>query len=151
MHLPNGEHTVRFGGISEERVEKKVYSNGTLDTQENGTHTNGNAPTNSGVSDLNEVDIHVPTNLPLDSVLDVVLTAWTVLIQRYQRDVFHHFTWGAKDSGKDKIQCISTGDLDLPSHQTAASLTKKLGNLRLRDISVEQGTIFLNDGTPEEV
>ncbi|KAF2130328.1 nonribosomal peptide synthetase 6 [Dothidotthia symphoricarpi CBS 119687] len=149
MHLPNGEPTIRFGEIPKERVEK-VYSNGTLDTQQNGTYSNGCAPTNRHVSDSNEVDIYVPKDLPQDSILDTVLAAWIVLIQRYQRDVFHQFTWGAKDAEKDKIQCISAGDLDSPSHETCDSLTTKLRNLRLRNISGDETTIFLNDGTSEE-
>jgi hypothetical protein len=87
----------------------------------------------------------------MDAVLDIVLTAWTILIQRYQRDVFHRFSWGIKGAGSDKRQCVETGDLDLLNHSNAASLAAKIQEVRLKHVSLNGTTIFLNDGTKEEV
>ncbi|KAF1845025.1 nonribosomal peptide synthetase 6 [Cucurbitaria berberidis CBS 394.84] len=150
MHLPSGDHTVRFGGVPEEPVEVKVQSNGTVTTQENGTSTNGTNHTNGAVSQTNEVHISHPEDLAADAVLDTVLTAWTILIQRYQRDLFHQFTWALKDAGADKTQCIPTPDLDLLNQKVAGGLKAKLSDVRLKDINLEKATISLNDGTKEE-
>ncbi|KAJ4371135.1 Non-ribosomal peptide synthetase [Neocucurbitaria cava] len=150
MHLPNGEPLVRFSGVSEEPVEVKVQSNGVVKTQENGTNTNGTAHANQPVSQTNEVHISHPEDLAADAVLDTVLTAWTILVQRYQRDLFHQFTWGVKDAGADQIQCIPTPELGLLNHTTAGSLKGKVADVRSKVISVDKTVIFLNDGTKEE-
>lgn len=151
MHLPNGDHSLRYGGVPKEKTEVKINSNGTLVVNENGPYTNGHDQTNGHSVETNEVDIPTFQNQSPDAVLDAVLTAWTILVQRYQRDVFHQFSWGIKDAGSDKRQCMSTVDLDLLNHSNAASLTAKIRDLRLKDVSLNGATIFLNDGTKDEV
>ncbi|CAO2655532.1 Nn.00g043350.m01.CDS01 [Neocucurbitaria sp. VM-36] len=150
MHLPNGEPMVRFSSVSEDPVEVKVQSNGIVKTQEKGTSRNDTAHTNGHISQTNEAHITHPENLSTDAVVDTVLTAWTILVQRYQRDLFHQFTWGLKGAGADAVQCIPTRELDLLSHKAAGGLNAKVSNLRLKDINVDEATIFLNDGTKEE-
>jgi hypothetical protein len=154
MHLSNDERVVRFGGVSEKHVEMKVQSNGASNAKEHSSHTNGNngsTQTNGNASKVNEVQITLPGNLASDAVLDTVLTAWSILIQRYQREVFHQFTWGIKTAGNNRTQCVPTYDLGLLDHKSAASLTSKIRDVRSKDITTEQDMIFLNDGTKEEV
>ncbi|KAF1941350.1 nonribosomal peptide synthetase 6 [Clathrospora elynae] len=153
MHLSNGEYMAHFSGAPDECVEAQVHCNGALKTRENGSHTNGKngaLKTNGHVNKINEVHISLPGNLALDEVLDTVLTAWTILIQRYQRDVFHQFTWGAKGAGDNRSQCIPTSDLDLPSQKTVGGLKTRAGDVRSKDITIEKDAIFLIDGTKEE-
>lgn len=151
MHLANGEQTLRYSGIKQEKTEVKVNSNGTMDVNENGTYTNGHTEPQRQSTKSNEVELTALENLPLDAALDAILTAWTILVQRYQRDVFHQFSWGIKGAGSDKRQCIPTVDLDLLNHSNAASLLTKVGGVRLKDLLLDDTIIFLNDGTKEEV
>lgn len=151
MHLANSEQTLRYGGVAQEKTEVKVNSNGTMDVNENSSYTNGHSRTNGRAPASNEVNITTLKDQPLDAVLDTVLTAWTILVRRYQRDVFHQFSWGIKGAGSDKRQCVSAGDLDLMDHTNAAGLAAKIRDLRLKDVSLDGATIFLNDGTKEEV
>lgn len=154
MHLPNGDHIARFSGVPDDCAEVKVQSNGTVQVEENSVRpnsTNGAIRENGQAPSKNEIQIPIAKALDADALLDIVLTAWTVLIQRYQRDVFHQFTWGAKDGTTKQVQCIPTPDLDLKNQSTAASLKSKIIGLRLKDIPVEGSSIFLNDGTKEEV
>ena len=152
MHLANGNHTLRYGGVAQEKIEVKVNGNGTMDVNEDGAYTNGRTQTNGHLTEpSNEVEITTLKDQPLDAVLDTVLTAWTILVQRYQRDVFHRFSWGIKGAGSDKRQCMETGDLNLLNHNNAASLAAKIQEVRLKHVSLNGTTIFLNDGTKEEV
>jgi hypothetical protein len=154
MHLPNGEHIVRFSGVQDEHVKKKVQSNGVFNTQEQESHTNGHngvAQPNGHVSKSNEVHIPLPGNLAPDEVLDTILAAWTILMRRYQRDVFHQFTWGRNDAGNDETQCISTSSLDLMSLLTAGRLKTRVSEVRSKNVASDQATLILNDGTKEEV
>ncbi|EOA91572.1 uncharacterized protein SETTUDRAFT_85461 [Exserohilum turcica Et28A] len=148
MHLPNGrEHTVRFGALPDEHVAKKVQSSSALDSQ----HHDGAEKTNGSVSKPNEARILLPNGSDRDSVLDTVLAAWAILIHRYQRDVFHQFTWGIKDQGNDSTQCISITEIDWASQQTAASLQAKISSVKSSQFKLgEDTTIFLNDGINEE-
>ncbi len=151
MHLSNGDHTLRYGGVSQGKTQVKINSNGTLDVNSNGTYTNGHAESNGQSAANNEVQLTISKDQSLDAVLDTVLTAWTILVQRYQRDVFNQFSWGLKGAGSDQQQCILTADLDLLNHSNARSLSAKISDLRLQNLSLEGATIFLNDGTKEEV
>jgi hypothetical protein len=151
MHLANGEQTLRYGGVAQEKTEVKVNSNGTMDVNEDGAYTNGHAQTNGESSESNEVEITALEGQPLDAALDAILTAWTILIQRYQRDVFHQYSWGLQGAGSDGRQCVQTADLDLLNHSNATSLASKIRDVRLRNVSLDQATVFLNDGTKEEV
>lgn len=139
---------MRYGGAAREDTQVKINSNGTLDVNQNGSYTNGRSET---TTKRNEVDVTFPKDQSLDTVLDTVLTAWIILVQRYQRDAFHQFSWGIKGAGSDKCQCISAVDLDLPNYNNAASLVEKVRDSRLHDVSLDGTTIFLNDGTKEEV
>lgn len=151
MHLPNGNHVVRFGGVSKEPVEVKVQSNGIVKTEEHeptlGTTLQEEAP----ISKANEVSIALPQDLAGDALLDTILTGWSILIQRYQRDLYHQFTWGLRDAQISDLQCIPTTDLDLLNQNTAGALKSKIGNVRSKDFNIDQATIVLNDGTQEEV
>jgi hypothetical protein len=154
MHLPNGKHIVQFSGIQDEHIEKKVQRNDPFKNQEQDLHTNGHngvAQSNGHVTKSNKVHIPLPGNLARDAVLDTILAAWAILMRRYQRAVFHQFTWGRKDAGIDETQCISTSSLDLMSLPTAASLKTRVSELRSKKMAIDQGTLIFNDGTKEEV
>ncbi|CBX91561.1 predicted protein [Plenodomus lingam JN3] len=152
MHLQNGDSIVRFAGVPEEHTEAKVQSNGVVIVPGNGTKaTNDNeAIQKSTAATLNEVEIPIPEGLDANAVLDTILTAWVILVQRYQRDVFHQFTWGVENGGANQIQCIPTPDLDLQNQRAVGQLESKIRDVRSKDISVEK-SIFLNDGSKEEV
>lgn len=151
MHLPNGDHSVRFGSVSNHTIEKeKSALDGT--SQENGIHISSSNQPNSTRSTENEVSIPLLPSQGLDDVLSSILTAWAVLIQRYQRDVFHQFTWGQKNAGENGSQCIQTTELELEKHTTMLSLNTKINSLKSSGVNVNPNTsMFLNDGTPTEV
>lgn len=152
MHLPHGDQTVRFGAVTEYPVEKSLQSNGNLTSNQVDSHIDNAAKSNGHESKSNEVDIQIPQNRDVENVLTTILTAWTILIQRYQRDVFHQFTWGIKDAGDVYIQCIPTSELDLLKQEDTKSLNAKIDSVKSKDISPKQDTgIFLNDGTKAEV
>jgi hypothetical protein len=152
MHLPSGDKTLHLGGISG-MSDMGIHSNSISKPQQNGSHTNGSNGTNGHSSHVNELQIPRPRGEELSGTLDTILTAWTILIHRYQRDAFQQFTWGIKAGEKDgKAQCIQTADFDLPSQKTADTLKAKLGSTRTADLALAQGsTLFLNDGTSSEV
>jgi hypothetical protein len=152
MHLPNGDHSVRFGNKANMLGEKQAYSNGISTPQHDGEDTSCSTTSKSQPSKSNEVRMAVPRNLSSEEVLDTILIAWAILIQRYQRDTFHQFTWGVnKGSGNERIQCIGTLELDLLNQKAAQTLQTKISSLRLRDVPVKEGSeIFLNDGTKLE-
>ncbi|ENH98812.1 hypothetical protein COCC4DRAFT_154849 [Bipolaris maydis ATCC 48331] len=155
MHLPNGrENTVRFSGVSEEPAAKKVQNSNGFDAQEHALQSEnptGAKHTNENASKANDIQVHLPNGTDRDSVLDTVLTAWAILIQRYQRDVFHQFTWGQKDQENAATQCISVTDIDWANQQTAASLRTKISSVKSNQYTLNETTLFLNDGTTEEV
>jgi hypothetical protein len=146
MHLPSGDHTIRLGGISEMSIGMEKHSNG--------THSKNSTDANGHSSDTNEIRITCPQDQGLNKLLETILTAWTILIQRYQRDTFHQFSWGKRgdDGNNDTNQCVPTSELDLSSHNTADSLKAKLGNARAAEFTLDQGSmLFLNDGTVADV
>jgi hypothetical protein len=151
MHLPNGIDNVHFGGRPEEQFNDKVPSTNDLVQAQNGTYTSPNIETNGHDVDTNKVQISFPQHQSLDAVLDTVLAGWVILAQRYQRDAFHSFTWGIKNAGSEKLQCIMAGELSLSNHSTVGDVIAKVKDLRLKDVSLDQATVFLNDGTKEEV
>ncbi|KAF7573968.1 Nonribosomal peptide synthetase 6 [Pyrenophora tritici-repentis] len=100
---------------------------------------------------LNEAQISPPKDWTPDEVLDTVLTSWIILVERYQRDAFHQFTWGISDARTDSAQCIPATELDLSNQSAAKSLTAKIGSLRTKDHAINEGSkLFLNDGTTAE-
>jgi hypothetical protein len=153
MHLPSGNLTMQFGNVPASPVEKEMQSNSESKPQEDVPGVTAAVRENGQQTKPNEARIPYPQNLAREEVLDTVLTAWTILIQRYQRDVFHQFTWGTKASEDKKgDQCIQTTDLDLSNQSRAESLKTKLNSVRSSNISLHQGSsIFLNDGTSAEV
>ncbi|KAJ8118438.1 hypothetical protein OPT61_g592 [Boeremia exigua] len=150
MHLANGENTLRYSGTAQEKTEVRVNSNGLMDVNENGSYTNGHTQTNGHTARPNHVELTPLKDQSLDAALDAILTAWTILVQRYQRDGFQQFSWGVKGAGSDKRQCIQATDLDLLNCSNAASLASKIREVRLQDVSLDGVSIFLNDGTKEE-
>lgn len=153
MHLSNGDSIVRFSSRQEEPTEVKVLDNGTVEVQGDGhtqdstehTQTNGNVPA------ANEVQIAIPQTSDVGDVLDTMLTAWSILIQRYQRETFHQFTWGVKDAGDEQIQCVSISDVDLQNQKLVVDLKSKISASRSSTIPNDQPVLFLNDGTKDEV
>lgn len=152
MHLPNGNHMVRFSGVSEEHTEAKIQSNGDVMVSENGTKLKGDSQVAQEAISVaaNKVKIPIADGQDANAVLDAILTAWVIVVQRYQRDVFHQFTWGLQGGGTDHIQCVPTPDLDLANQQVVGQLQSKVRDLRSKDVSLDQSHIFLNDGTKEE-
>lgn len=147
MHLRNGEHASHFSGAPDEHIAKKVQSNGA--STKNGDHEALN--TNSHSSKTNEARAKIPNNLTPDALLDTVLAAWAALMHRYQRDVFHQFSWGVVNANGRAIQTINTADLNLTSHKTAASLRSQISNVRSKEYDAHNATLFLNDGSTHEV
>ncbi|KAI4620847.1 NRPS [Alternaria metachromatica] len=153
MHLRNGEHVSNFSGAPEEHVAKKVQSNGASKTHKQAATQNGDHDvlhTNGHSSKANEIRALIPSSLASDAVVDTVLAAWSVLIHRYQRDVFHQFTWGAVDGRDQASQTINTTDINFGSHQTAGSLKSQISNVRSKDYDAHNATLFLNDGSLHE-
>ena len=150
MHLPHGERTVRFGGVPDEHV-KQVQNSGEPQSRERTANGDETAHVNGQVARPNEIRIPLPKDSSPDTVLDTVLAAWAILVERYQRDVFSQFTWGLKDGSNENVQCVTVSSLDWPGHKTASSLKTKIQEQRLNNLSLEQATIFLNDSTTEEV
>lgn len=145
---------VRFGGVPNKHPGMKMQHNGSFPAEEHSASANGSNGTTQAdgfESKPNKVQLPLPRDLASDAVLDTVLTAWSILIQRYQRDVFHQFTWGINDASNGRKQCVSTSDLGLLEHNTAGSLRTKISHVKSRDIPFGQHSIFLNDGTEEEV
>jgi hypothetical protein len=151
MHLPNDIDNVRFGGRPEDQLNDGVSSINDLGQAKNSTHTSRNIETNGHHVDTNKVQISFPKDQSLDAILDIVLAGWVILAQRYQRDAFHSFTWGIKGAGSEKAQSIMAAELSLSNQNTVGDLVAKTKDLRLKDVSLDQATIFLNDGTKEEV
>jgi hypothetical protein len=153
MHLPSGDLAMQFGNVPATPVEKDIPSNGEAKPQQDVLALTATVKEEDSWTKPNEARIPCPQNLSSEEVLDTILTAWAILIQRYQRDVFHQFTWGtgaAEDKRDD--QCIQTTDLDLSNQVGADSLKTKLSSVRSSSITFQQGSsIFLNDGTNAEV
>jgi hypothetical protein len=151
MHLPSGERPIHLSSVAEQTVEQIMPGNGVSKPQETNLYMQRPDQDKGRTPKLNEAHIPLPKNWTADDVLDTVLTAWTILIVRYQRDTFYQFTWGIRDASKDSAQCISAPELDL-SNQTAKSLKAKVGSLRTKEYAInEDSLLFLNDGTSAEV
>jgi hypothetical protein len=151
MHLPNGIDNAHFGGRPEDQLNDEVFSINDVGQTKNSTYTNRSIETNGQHGDTNKVQISFPKDQSLDAILDIILAGWVVLAQRYQRDAFHSFTWGIKGAGSEKAQSIMSAELSLSNQTTVGDLVAKTKDLRLKDVSLDQATIFLNDGTKEEV
>lgn len=147
MHLPNGEHTLRRGDVSELGIgEVKPGSQDSFATPSSGTSVSNRA----GLQ--NEIRLQLSQDRNFEELLDIVLTSWTILIQRYQRDVFHQFTWGAKTNQDTDVQCIPTVELDLLKHRDTESLKARVGAVKSKAVPADfRTTLFLNDGTKAEV
>ncbi|KAF2793291.1 nonribosomal peptide synthetase-like protein [Melanomma pulvis-pyrius CBS 109.77] len=131
----NGDAYVKKNG------EVKVQTNGlsTKPSETNGTLSLPTLP--------NQVSIHI-----LDTLVDSVIAGWILLVQRYQRDSFHNFTWGLADSGDSVVQTVATTELKLESVVTVADLLAVVRGVRSREIKVEgtEPVLVLNDGTKDE-
>ncbi|KAL6712229.1 Non-ribosomal peptide synthetase [Coniothyrium glycines] len=153
MHLKNGEHIARFSNVPQEYTEAKIQPKGAVGPHESEVEVDvNNVPATTHKSlETNEVHITLPSNSSTENVLDNVLVAWTLLIQRYQRDVFHQFSWGVRDATKSNdVQLIPALGLDLQNLRTTADLRAKISTLRSRSFDLAGSTLFLNDGTAEE-
>jgi hypothetical protein len=152
MHLSNGEQTLRFGGGGAQKLSEDVMHSGSKTKQAHIESKNEiSGEENKHEQKSNNIYIAIPQDCTSDAVLDTVLTAWTILIQRYQRDTFHQFTWSTKGSSKD-AQCIPTTELDVTAQKTAEDLRKRLSSLQSAGRTLSQdATIIVNDGTSAEV
>jgi hypothetical protein len=152
MHLPIYERPVQFGGVSTQTTEESIPGEDVSKLQQVDHYMQKPDHDKGRTSRLNEAHISLPRDWTVDEVLDTVLTAWATLMDRYQRDIFHQFTWGIRDAGKDSAQCIPTPELELSNQTTAKSLTAKVGSVRTKDFAINEGSLlFLNDGTCAEV
>ncbi|KAF2749753.1 nonribosomal peptide synthetase 6 [Sporormia fimetaria CBS 119925] len=95
----------------------------------------------------NEVLIPVPPEL-----LEAVLAGWVLMMQRYQRDTFHTFTWGLEESATNELQSVPAFDLKMSSITTIADLVDAVRRVRSKDILVQptDTTLTFNDGTKDE-
>jgi hypothetical protein len=152
MHLPNGDGAMHYGEVSRKNMDDAMPSDRASKLQRIDQYMKRPEQGNNRTMNKNQVEISLPQDRPWDEVLDTVLTAWTILVQRYQRDLFHQFTWGVRDAGNDSAACIPTAKLDLPNQSTAKSLTAHISSARTRDYTINAGSkLFLNDGTSAEV
>jgi hypothetical protein len=128
-----------------------MHSNGKTKQLHAEFHDENTGEKNEHEKKSNNAQIAIPQNYALDAVLDTVLTAWTILIQRYQRDTFHQFTWSIQGNDDD-AQCMPTAELEFPRQKTAEDLRRKLSSLRPAGCALTQGSsIIMNDGTNAEV
>jgi len=152
MHLPNGDHTSQFSGISELHPEKNVQNHGVLKPERETIMANGPTDGKTQSSRPNEISVPIPQDREINEVLDTVLVAWVVLIHRYERDAFCQFTWGIIDTPRNEMQCISAVDLDISSQKTIVGLRSKVESVRTASIAAHSNSaILLNDGTNAEV
>jgi hypothetical protein len=152
MHLPSGEPLIQLEGVGMQTTEESIPSNDVPKPQQINHYMQKPDHGKDRTPRLNEAHIPLPQNWTVDEVLDTVLTAWITLIHRYQRDMFHQFTWGVRDAGKDTTQCIPTPELELSDRMTAKSLTAKVSSVRTKAFAINAGSLlFLNDGTSAEV
>lgn len=145
MHLRDNEEPMHWG----ERPDAvaKIQTNG-IPKSSNGhsMYVNGSA------ADTNVVSIPIPADQEVDMVIETVLAAWILLLQRYRRDSFQQCMFGTGQGGDERIQCVSAGQVDLLDLTTVGDLLAKVQNIRSREIALSQGgTVSLRDGTKEDV
>lgn len=109
------------------------------------------ASNNVAASSCDKMEIPIKEQ-ELDMVLDTLLASWILLVQRYQRDAFHRFTWGMAQSGQD-VQCIESERLELSKLETADELLPVVRDAISKETSglKELSGIFFNDGSADEV
>ena len=152
MHLKNGDHSMHYGGYSDWSTESHANNKDITKAQQFNGESQSCDNKNQHAAQPNEASVIIPSDRSLEEIVDTILTAWAVLIQRYQRDTFHQFTWGIKDRGSDAIQSVQTAELDISNQPNIKSLHSKVSEVRSRGASVDPGsTLFLNDGTEAEV
>jgi hypothetical protein len=152
MHSTNGDHAPRFGGMPELHSEKNIQSHDFPKLEDDIVAIDGSTTVNAHTIKPNEVSVPIPQDLGIPEVLDAVLVAWVLLLHRYERDAFHQFTWGIKETPKDQMQCISAVDLDLTNQNSIVNLRHKIENIRTASITADcTSTIFMKDGSSVEV
>lgn len=151
MHLPYGDHVVRFSGLPEEHIETKTRDDHDTIYQEIDSRMQDYDRASKKLDARSAVEIPVAEEYETDTLIDFVLAAWAIVVQRYQRDKCRQLTWGLIDGERQHRQCISAADIDLQSQRAGADVKFKMGELRCRNIPVERSKILLTDGTDEEV
>jgi len=154
MHLPHGGHIGRFSGLPEESTEAKEWSEKDVFRPKTDNRTQDwhrIVQAQDALNTANEVIIPVAENYDTNTLLDFILTAWVILVQRYQRDEFYHFTWGFEHDVAQHSQCISAADIEFQSRRVGADVKSTIRSLRSKDIPVPQSNFFFNNGTEEEV
>jgi len=142
MHLRKSDDTIRSGLPLD--VESK---NGMRETQhQNGTHVDRDASSHDTI----EISIE---EQELDMVLHTLLASWILLVQRYQRDSFHRFTWGLGQSGQDFTQCIESELLDASKPERADELLAMVQSAISKEAprTTSSSVVYFNDGTTDEV
>jgi len=138
MHLQKSPEVLRY---SEPTTE--VSTEG--DTQ---SQKQGSVPMRQCSQDFNAIEIPIPQEKDSRTILNVILTSWVLLLQRYQRDSFDRFSWGVND--KDLTHILFCHQLELTKLETVAQLRGKIQSIWSSDDSVSP-TIFLRDGINNEV
>jgi hypothetical protein len=110
------------------------------------------AQTDFDTSSHDVIEIHLGEQSS-EELLDTLLASWTLLLQRYQRDAFHKFTWGPADSSRDLVECIETECLELLKLETANELLTTVRNVVSKEVLGLESPLmlFFNDGTADEV
>jgi len=153
MHLPHGGHIGRFSGLPEESTEAKEWSEKDVFRPKTDNRTQDwhrIVQAQDALNTANEVIIPVAENYDTNTLLDFILTAWVILVQRYQRDEFYHFTWGFEHDVAQHSQCISAADIEFQSQRVGADVKSTIRSLRSKDMPVPQSNFFFNNGTEEE-
>lgn len=97
---------------------------------------------------VNEVFIPVPPGL-----VETIMAAWILLVQRYQRDAFQSFSWGAEGA---ELQTISAAQLELERVETVADLLVAVRRAMSKDVTCQHDdaspcVLVFNDGPKDEV
>ncbi|CAI6326507.1 unnamed protein product [Periconia digitata] len=140
MHLRKSDEVLRGGAI------------GTSDQQLHGRDAPKSPFSNSATElfDSFEMSVNEPD---LESILDILITSWVLLVQRYQRDSFNCVTWGTKSVETQTSQCITAAEMGLGSFATSTNLLATIRSLRLTSPSGNSGELtefFFLDGSADE-
>lgn len=145
MHLSTGD-ALSSGGSGGPPVRAR-----TTECRENGVH--GTHRKNGHCSEervqLNEIVVSRNPGL-----VDAVVAAWILLVHRYQRDAFHHFTWGVEGTGEAEMHHVQAQHLDLHNIRTVEELLQVGQRVKSQDSvsrETEFSTLTFLDGTEDGV
>ncbi|KAF2259745.1 hypothetical protein CC78DRAFT_53242 [Lojkania enalia] len=151
MHLPHNE-TSGFGGESVDLHPTKREADTITPENSKREHTYLSGALNRVNKTLNEVSIPILHHQSLESIIERVAAGWILLLQRYQRDACHQFTWGYNGAG-DTSSTVSITQLGLDTAITVKDVIDILHRsetYKLFSYQDRNPVLFFNDGTPEE-